>query len=735
MGIWKIPKDYKKLMEAHGRVLQDLRLGAVEDEISRQQVKDAGENMVKDALFRLLSLIPVEEVNRDKLGIRVTALRSSGFETILDIQNATAQSLANVSGISDEGAREIKVIAAGIAASAEGEIHIRLSADEKTPDATALLKALSVCRNIKEPAMACESLLKENEEPVHTACQNLLPFQKSLQWLFVPKVEKQKAQDAYEFLKNAWDNGYVIKAGELKNQRTAIQSPSDDFLWQSFTENPVSYFNLLEEICPGLLGNEDDKYGLPQELAKYVEQEQLNLEGLRCQLRKYQEWGVKYILKQKKVLLGDEMGLGKTVQAIAAMVSLFNGGATHFLVVCPASVIENWIREIRKHSPLSAVKIHGDDKEDALQQWIRDGGVAVTNFESAKIFDLPQDFSVSLAVVDEAHYIKNPRAQRTQHVKSICTHAQRQLFMTGTAMENRVEEMITLISMLQPEIAQEADRMAALATAPQFRDIVAPVYYRRKRDQVLKELPELIDTPEWCRMGKSEERIYEEAVLEGHYTEARRVSWNAPAVLDSSKAQRMLEIIEEAREEGRKVIVFSFFLKTIASVVSLLGENCLTPIDGSIPLPRRQEIIDEFTAAPAGTVLAAQIQAGGTGLNIQSASVVILCEPQLKPSIENQAISRAYRMGQTRNVLVYRLLCEDTVDDKIMDMLSDKQAEFDTFADESSAAQKTLELDSSSLQSIMQDEARRIQEKNGLTVLPSAEVQDQTSQAPVAKTI
>lgn len=96
----------------------------------------------------------------------------------------------------------------------------------------------------------------------------------------------------------------------------------------------------------------------------------------------------------------------------------------------------------------------------------------------------------------------------------------------------------------------------------------------------------------------------------------------------------------------------------------LLGKRCTNPINGSVTPQRRQEIIDEFDKAPAGTVLVAQIQSGGTGLNIQSASVVVLCEPQFKPSIENQAISRAYRMGQTRNVLVYRLLCEDTVDEK-----------------------------------------------------------------------
>ena len=119
---------------------------------------------------------------------------------------------------------------------------------------------------------------------------------------------------------------------------------------------------------------------------------------------------------------------------------------------------------------------------------------------------------------------------------------------------------------------------------------------------------------------------------------------------------------------------------------------------------RRQEIIDEFDKAPAGAALVAQIQSGGTGLNIQSASVVILCEPQLKPSIENQAISRAYRMGQARSVLVYRLLCDDTIDERIIEILSAKQKEFDAFADESKAADDTLELDNASITQIMKEE-------------------------------
>ena len=125
----------------------------------------------------------------------------------------------------------------------------------------------------------------------------------------------------------------------------------------------------------------------------------------------------------------------------------------------------------------------------------------------------------------------------------------------------------------------------------------------------------------------------------------------------------------------------------------------------------RQQIIDEFDKAPAGTVLAAQIQSGGTGLNIQSASVVVICEPQFKPSIENQAISRAYRMGQTRDVLVYRLLCENTIEEKISNLLEEKQKVFDAFADQSEAAQKNLELDEATFTDMMQKEADRIRQE------------------------
>ena len=134
-------------------------------------------------------------------------------------------------------------------------------------------------------------------------------------------------------------------------------------------------------------------------------------------------------------------------------------------------------------------------------------------------------------------------------------------------------------------------------------------------------------------------------------------------------------------------------------------------INGSIPPNKRQEIIDKFDAAPPGSVLAAQIQSGGTGLNIQTASVVVICEPQYKPSTENQAISRAYRMGQTRNVLVHRLLCTNTIEERIIKILWEKQEEFNMFADESSAAMQDMELDSTTINQVMEEEIQRIREK------------------------
>lgn len=705
--------DAKRVIEWHHNIIEKLNNTVSSVDKYHTKVKEASDVLVVQEVRRVLADIPIEEINRDKRGFRVKPLKSYGYKTIADIAESSAYSIASVHGISKDTAYLINRVVNDIVSKTRQEVKIKLSLDNRSKEATALVLALYKYQCSQSIADESRQLLNENKEAIDYAVEDLNRATGSLKWLFSSKAKKQKAADAYNTLVNLVDGAYGREAETQISSADIIDRSSNSEAWQEFATNSVRFFNDLEDITPGVLGNDDSMYGLPENIAREIQEECFFPEGLLCELRRYQEWGAKYALHQERVLLGDEMGLGKTVQAIATMVSLHNTGGTHFVVVCPASVITNWCREIRKMSLLSVTKIHGAGRKVALRSWIESGGVAVTTYETTAYFDLSNDFKFKLMVVDEAHYIKNPDAKRSINVKNISEHAERLMFMTGTALENKVDEMISLIRILQPQIASQVQKMAFMSAAPQFREVVAPVYYRRKREDVLTELPDLIESKEWCTLSHNEEIAYEQAVLSKNYAEARRVSWNVDDLNDSSKASRLLEIVEEAKSENRKVIVFSFFLDTISKISMFLGNRCTNPINGSVTPQRRQEIIDEFNKAPAGTVLVAQIQSGGTGLNIQSASVVVLCEPQFKPSIENQAISRAYRMGQTRNVLVYRLLCENTVDEKIMSILESKQVIFDAFADKSVAAMESKEMDAHTFGNIVKEEINRINAKYG----------------------
>ena len=691
--------DAKNISQQCQKIQEALNEIAKSDAIYRESIQQEANRYVATQVLKLMEKIPVEEVNRDKHGIRVKALRDSGYVTYADMLTSSICQLAAIRGISEDGARIIKRIVSEAADKASTTTKLRLSADNRTEDMTRLITAVSQYQQAKPLAEESNRLSQQYSNTIQNALEDIKVSTGTFRWLFASRQTKQNAIESYKLLEETLHGEYGQTAERLQSGSVAIEALAEDDAWDSFKKHPISYANTLEEIVPGLLGNGDTVYGLPENLAREVQEECFFPDGLLCDLRRYQEWGVKYILHQKKALLGDEMGLGKTIQAIATMVSLRNTGATHFIVICPASVIVNWCREIQKFSKLRVIAVHGLSRESALKDWQRTGGVAVTTYETTAYFKFPDNFTYSLLVVDEAHYIKNPSTNRSKNTKAIAEHAERLLFMTGTALENKVDEMINLIKLLRPSIAMQISGMKELSSAPQFKETVAPVYYRRRREYQLSD---------------SEERRYEETVFRKNYNAIRRVSWNVPDLKDSGKAKRLLEIIEEAKSEGRKVLVFSFYLDTIRKIADMLGSQCTEPINGSITPTRRQEIIDDFDKAPAGQVLVAQIVAGGTGLNIQSASVVIICEPQLKPSIENQAISRAYRMGQARNVLVYRLLAENTIDEKITDILARKQEVFNAFANESAAAEN-VEVDEKSLGNIVQEEIDRInQKRNGM---------------------
>lgn len=501
--------DAKELLTWHHQTIDKLNRAAASREEYKEKVKNASDALVAQAVLKVLQDIPIEEINRDKKGFRVKALREYGYETIADIAPISVYTIASVRGISEDAAYSIKKIVNDIVSKARQGIKIRLSTDNQSEEATELVLALLQYHCSLAVSDDCSKLLSSSLQQITCAEEDLKVGLNGIRWFFSAKAKKEKAIEAFNLLTSLKDNEYGRNVGTQLDVADKIERTQGSDAWQDFSNNSVRYFNDLEDINPGVLGNDDSVYGLPEDLAREIQEECFFPDGLLCELRRYQEWGVKYILHQERVLLGDEMGLGKTVQAIATMVSLRNTGGTHFIVVCPASVITNWCREIRKMSLLSVTKVHGAGRKAALESWIKTGGVAVTTYETVAYCKLPDDFKFKLLVVDEAHYIKNPGARRSINVKNLSVYAERLLFMTGTALENKVDEMISLIRILQPEIASKVQGMVFMASAPQFREAVSPVYYRRKREDVLTELPELIESREWCTLTRNEETFYE----------------------------------------------------------------------------------------------------------------------------------------------------------------------------------------------------------------------------------
>lgn len=656
-------------------------------------------------------------------GVRVKCLKDAGYTTLGKIMYGRLRrrerrpwdnydqrwELSRINGISENAAdRIVEAIEQQVDMLAKSG-KIKLTPDNKKPEDTALLQEVYKYFELEDQLSEAKAALARITEEFSELQDQIMPALDAYTWLFYK--DRDTVYGAYEKLIELTNGEELKRINDLATRR--FNEPDEREVWRLFESDPIRVYGLLEKLMPEAFSSTSNGYGLPEKLADQIKTTSFDTTGLKCELRTYQTWGVRYILHQGNALLGDEMGLGKTVQAIAVMTALKNKGAKKFLVVCPASVIENWVREVRKHSDLTCIKIHGGEKQLQARAWLAGLDVGVTNYESTGSIELDPSGKLDLVVVDEAHYIKNPSAKRSINTLNLCKRAKRVLFMSGTPLENKVDEMIGLVSHLNKKAAVEADKNATRFRSAEFRDALAPVYYRRKREDVLSELPDLIENSEWCQMGPEELQMYYLTLRTRNSMRIRRLSWNVPNPNDSTKLERLREIVADAKDENRKVLVFSFFLDTIDVVRRAFGDACYGPISGSTPLNKRQQIIDSFDAAPAGSVLVAQIQSGGTGLNIQSASVVVLCEPQYKPSIENQAISRAYRMGQSRNVLVYRLLCKDTVDERIMSILDSKQSDFNAFADKSTAAevdmQNELEVKQEQLNAMFDEEIKRLE--------------------------
>ena len=348
-----------RLIASHRSLISDLVAANNEYQSLRSEVKQASDALATQEVLQVLKGVSIDEINREKKGFRVKTLREHGYHTIADIATTSVHTLASIHGISEDSAYEIRrTVNAIIEASRQG-VKIKLSEDNKSKVATRVIVAVSKLRKKEQHYRECSSLLKNAQTNIENALIDLSPATSGLRWLFTSKKKKEKALVAFEMLTALQSGAYGQNARANLDKIRALEHTTSIGAWRDFSENSIRFFNTLEDVNPGILGNDDTLYGLPEDLAREIQEQEFFPEGLLCELRRYQEWGVKYVLHQEKVLLGDEMGLGKTLQVIATLGLLKERKPNaHFLVVCPISLLENWRREISKFYPSLSVNIH-----------------------------------------------------------------------------------------------------------------------------------------------------------------------------------------------------------------------------------------------------------------------------------------------------------------------------------------------------------------------------------------
>lgn len=611
---------------------------------------------------RLVAEMPVDrlkDVTRNRLRLQPLALL--GIQSVREVIDR-AHELQSAPGIGDVTARQLVGAARMIWQTTFDEMPTRFDVKNRDAKATALLRALQSWESARTVAASKVDVQRANGFSVlTTAVGNRVAH----------AVVLSNSEVALDEFSNAVDA--VISVGRKLSGRTPDNTLLDP--WDEFLRRPADFFALLSEL--GVVTEDPEKVhgDLSAEIIAAVREFELDTRFLSASLRGYQHFAARFALVQRKVIIGDEMGLGKTVEALAVLAHVRAQGTHHSLVICPAAVVTNWIREIGTKSHLNPHRLHGPERLEAHRSWVRRGGVAVTTFETLGWLHVAARLpELGCVIVDEAHYIKNPYAQRTQRTIWVLDQCKRAVLLTGTPLENRIDEFRNLVGYLRPDLVVTAGGLSPL----KFRKQVAPAYLRRNQEDVLAELPELVEVEDWLPMSGDDKRAYFLAVTEGNFNSMRQ------AVLvhkgQSSKLSRLVEVVEEAEDNGRRVIVFSHYRKVLDEVSRALPGQVFGPLHGAIPAVTRQRMVDEFSAAGHGAVLVAQIVAGGVGLNIQAASVVVICEPQLKPTTEWQAIARAHRMGQLESVQVHRLLSEDCVDERITEILARKRAVFNDFA-------------------------------------------------------
>ncbi len=424
---------------------------------------------------------------------------------------------------------------------------------------------------------------------------------------------------------------------------------------------------------------------------------------IRATLRPYQIAGLHYLayLSSNRFggILADDMGLGKTIQTLTWIAWLRHTTAISgpSLIVCPKSVVDNWVGEAERYFP--TLPIAALKKPELHDKAIEPGQVLVLNYTQLRMLSehLAQ-IEWDAVIFDEGQYLKNSSSQTTQSARAL--KAANKILLTGTPIENKLLDLWSLMSCVMPgalgtqssfrrEFQDSGDAESRLRLSRRAR----PFLLRRTKEEVALELPPKIEEDIRVTMeGKQEELYHAEIkvarqnllkIQDGEQLDRERFNLLTsllrlrqicchPALAGlkdelatSAKLEALVDLLEPLIEEGNKVLVFSQFVEMLRLIEERISNLGCTLFKLTGKTENRNDLIIDFRRAPGAGVFLISLKAGGSGLNLEAASYVILFDPWWNPAVENQAIDRTHRIGQTKTVFAYRLLVRDTIEDKI----------------------------------------------------------------------
>jgi len=434
-----------------------------------------------------------------------------------------------------------------------------------------------------------------------------------------------------------------------------------------------------------------------------------------ARLRPYQQESLHWALNLFKVkmggLLADEMGLGKTIQSIAIMLAVGKKATQPHLVLCPLSVAWNWASELQRFAPELKVSVIGRTSS-TIRDWdeAAQADVIVCPFSMA-LADQKKllSMSFSVCVMDEAHILRNPKTRTYKVVAAL--QAQHRLALTGTPLQNHPLDLWAIFSLLVPGLLGDLDafqkafgrdqvsgyarRMRTLAA------IVAPFTKRRRKQDVDLQLPPLEVVTRLVSFSEDQADLYEsmraatfikadtliqsKGIKNSHIellaaiTRLRQLCCDPKLVdserfkeISSAKVEALMDMLEELREEGRRPLIFSSFVSLLQIVAAQMDSRGFKVLQLTGQTLNRQDVVERFEAGE-GDAFLISLKAGGMGLNLVSADTVILLDPWWNPAMEAQAIGRAHRHGQSKNVTVFRLITRGTIEERIQALQARKE--------------------------------------------------------------